>query len=51
MAKGGAKQINRAEIVDQNLVRFINEYQIPEQATSLEQYGLTEQDLGQLLES
>ncbi|WP_395375620.1 thiamine pyrophosphate-dependent enzyme [Marinicella sp. W31] len=51
MAKGGAKQINRAEIVDQNLMRFIGEYRVPKQATPLQQYGLTEQDLGQLLES
>ena len=51
MAKGGAKQINRAEIVDQNLIRFISEYTVPEQPIQVEQQGLTEQDLVQLVES
>lgn len=51
MAKGMAKQINRAEVVDRNLQDFISNYTTSKQKLSITEYGLLKNDFLDLLES
>lgn len=51
MNKTGSKQINRAEVVNQNLIDFVNNYQAQEPKNDLVVNGLDEHSLWQLFES
>jgi len=49
--RSGARQINRAEVVDENFIRFVESLQAPENLTDLAPFGLDDSELLDLFES
>ncbi len=51
VGRSGARQVNRAQVVDENFIRFVQGLEPPAQPTDISAFGLSGDDLRELFES